>query len=80
MAETEVEARAVFDGGIDEHCRQLRRWGDPTWAAEAKAHADFKTVSLGACYRDRDQHHQAYGVAMSFAYRFYALAGQVRPV
>lgn len=44
---TEDEARAAFNCGVDEHRRQLGARVDPAWVAEAKAEAEFKTVSLG---------------------------------
>lgn len=49
---TEDEARAAFKRGVDEHRRQLGARVDPAWVAEAKAEIEFKTVSLGVCYRD----------------------------
>lgn len=49
---TEAEARAAFNRGVDEHRRQLGARVDPAWIAEAKAEIEFKTVSLGVCYRD----------------------------
>jgi len=49
---TEDEARAALNRGLDEYRRQLGARVDPAWVDEAKAEAEFKTVSLGACYRD----------------------------
>jgi len=44
---TEDEARAALNRGLDEYRRQLGARVDPAWVDEAKAEAEFKTVSLG---------------------------------